>query len=230
VSAAGLVGGARGDAIGEVVLAHNGVLFLDELSEFSPAALQALRQPLEDGRVAIARARHTAVYPAQFILVAASNPCPCGYAGVEGRCTCSDAELRRHGARLSGPLVDRIDMHVELALETAARPEPLTTSSHARVRVREARARQSRRLVGERGTVNAQMGPAALARHVRVDAAAEEVLLFGARAGRLSARGTDRALRVARTIADLEGRERVHAEHVAAAVALRPLHRAAKRC
>jgi magnesium chelatase family protein len=96
--------------------------------------------------------------------------------------------------------------------------------------VREARARQSRRLVGERGTVNAQMGPAALARHVRVDAAAEEVLLFAARAGRLSARGTDRALRVARTIADLEGRERVHAEHVAAAVALRPLHRAAKRC
>ena len=97
------------------MLAHNGVLFLDELSEFSRATLEALRQPLEDGRVAIARARHSAVYPARFMLVAATNPCPCGYAGDGDRCSCSEADLARHRRRLSGPLLDRIDLLVDLA-------------------------------------------------------------------------------------------------------------------
>jgi len=222
VSAAGLVGGARGDSIGEVVLAHNGVLFLDELSEFAPTALQALRQPLEDGRVAIARARHTTVYPSRFILIAASNPCPCGYAGDGDRCTCSEAALRRHRARFSGPLLDRIDLHVALGPERDARPAPLTSSVRAGARVREARARQQRRLVAERVTLNAHMDPAALARHVRLDAAAERLLSAAARRGLLSARGADRALRVARTIADLERREHPQVEDVRAAIALRP--------
>jgi magnesium chelatase family protein len=226
VSAAGLVGGARGDSIGEVVLAHNGVLFLDELSEFSPAALQALRQPLEDGRVAIARARHTSVYPARFMLIAASNPCPCGYAGQRGRCTCSEAALRRHRSRLSGPLVDRIDLHVALRPEPVgdARPAALTTSARARARVRDARERQGRRLVSEHAALNADMDAGALARHVRIDASAERMLAQAARRGLLSARGADRALRVARTIADLERRQQVHADDVAAAIGLRPQH------
>ena len=114
VTAAGLLGGARPGAPGEVVLAHNGVLFLDELSEFSRTVLESLRQPIEDGRVTIARAHHHSVYPARFMLVAATNPCPCGFAGELERCRCSDADLARHRRRLSGPLLDRVDLLVNL--------------------------------------------------------------------------------------------------------------------
>ena len=121
ITAAGLVGGARRGWIGEIVLAHNGVLFLDELSEFSRPVLEALRQPLEDGRVAIARARHAAVYPARFMLLAATNPCPCGYAGDGERCDCSDGEIARHRRRLSGPLLDRIDLLVGMDASSGSR-------------------------------------------------------------------------------------------------------------
>ena len=114
VTAAGMLGGARAGAPGEVVLAHRGVLFLDELSEFPRSVLESLRQPLEDGRVAIARARHSTVYPARFMLVAATNPCPCGFAGEPERCRCSPADLARHRRRLSGPLLDRLDLLVNL--------------------------------------------------------------------------------------------------------------------
>ncbi len=114
ITTAGLVGGARGGWVGEVVLAHNGVLFLDELSEFARPALEALRQPLEDGRVAIVRARHSAVYPSRFMLLAATNPCPCGYAGDGDRCRCSETDMARHRRRLSGPLLDRIDLLTHL--------------------------------------------------------------------------------------------------------------------
>ena len=110
ITTAGMIGGARRGWIGEAVLAHNGVLFLDELSEFARPTLEALRQPLEDGRVAIVRARHSAVYPARFMLIAATNPCPCGYAGEQERCRCSEADLARHRRRLSGPLLDRVDL------------------------------------------------------------------------------------------------------------------------
>ncbi len=120
ITAAGLLGGARRGWVGEVVLAHNGVLFLDELSEFARPTLEALRQPLEDGRVAIVRAQHSAVYPARFMLVAATNPCPCGYAGASERCGCSESDLARHRRRLSGPLLDRIDLLVRL--ESEGRP------------------------------------------------------------------------------------------------------------
>ena len=118
ITTAGLVGGARRAWVGEVVLAHNGVLFLDELSEFARPALEALRQPLEDGRVAIVRARHSAVYPARFALVAATNPCPCGHLGDGDRCQCGEADLARHRRRLSGPLLDRIDLVAHLARPT----------------------------------------------------------------------------------------------------------------
>ncbi|HWJ51149.1 MAG TPA: YifB family Mg chelatase-like AAA ATPase, partial [Solirubrobacteraceae bacterium] len=147
-TAAGLVGGARRGCVGEVVLAHNGVLFLDELSEFSRSALEALRQPLEDGRVAIARASHSAVYPARFMLLAATNPCPCGYAGELERCGCSEAQLARHGRRLSGPLLDRIDLLVNVTRADArdSQASAPVSSAQARERVLAARERQARRL------------------------------------------------------------------------------------
>ncbi len=158
-TAAGLVGGARRGFVGEVVLAHNGVLFLDELSEFSRSALEALRQPLEDGCVAIARANHSAVYPARFMLLAATNPCPCGYASELERCGCSEAQRARHARRLSGPLLDRIDLLVNVT-RAGAHSTPVTTpvsSAQARERVLDACERQAHRLRAHGVSVNAHM-------------------------------------------------------------------------
>ena len=220
---AGLVGGARSGWVGEAVLAHNGVLFLDELSEFARATLDGLRQPLEEGRIAIARARHSAVYPARFMLVAATNPCPCGFAGFAERCNCTEAELARHRRRLSGPLIDRIDLLMPLAgaAQDTAAEAPLTSSSHARERVMLARERQARRLPGG-VLVNAHMDASTLARHVRLDARCDAMLDRARERGLLSTRGRHRVLRVAQTIADLSGRDRVRARDVGAALALRP--------
>jgi magnesium chelatase family protein len=222
-TAAGLVGGASRNSLGEVVLAHRGVLFLDELSEFSRATLEALRQPLEDGRVAIARAGHSAVYPARFMLVAATNPCPCGYAGAGERCVCGEAELARHRRRLSGPLLDRIDvlscLQRDLAHDLSA--APLTSSARARAQVADARARQAARLSAERVSVNAQMDGRMLHRYARLDERGQELLRKAREAGMLSARGETRVLRVARTIADLNASERVRAQDLGAALALR---------
>ena len=224
ITAAGLIGGASRGCVGEVVRAHNGVLFLDELSEFGRTALEALRQPLEEGRVAIARARHAEVYPTRFMLIAATNPCPCGYAGEGDRCRCSDGEVARHRRRLSGPLLDRIDLHVDLHRECAHEPgqRALTSSAQARERVMLARARQSARLCGE-GIVatNAHMDLRMLRAHARLDAKGDQMLARAREGGLLSARGAHRLLRVARTIADLDGSERVRARDVGGALALR---------
>jgi magnesium chelatase family protein len=224
ITAAGLIGGARRGWIGEVVLAHNGVLFLDELSEFTRPALEALRQPLEDGRVAIVRARHSAVYPARFMLVAATNPCPCGYAGDGERCRCSETDLARHRRRLSGPLLDRIDLltHLERDRMHDLITAPLTSSSEARERVTRARERQAARLREDGVTVNAHMDVSMLKRHVRLDSRSEELVQRARESGLLSARGQHRVLRVARTIADLNASERVRARDVGGALALRP--------
>ncbi len=224
VTTAGLVGGAQRGWVGEVVLAHNGVLFLDELSEFARPALEALRQPLEDGRVAIVRAHHAAVYPARFMLVAATNPCPCGYAGDSERCRCSETALERHRRRLSGPLLDRIDLLSQLEHDGAhdLRGEPLTSSERARARVTEARERQAVRMREDGVSVNAHMDVPMLQRHARLDERGERMLRDAARTGLLSARGQHRVLRVARTIADLGGSERVRARDVGSALALRP--------
>jgi magnesium chelatase family protein len=223
ITTAGLVGGAHRDGVGEVSLAHNGVLFLDELSEFSRPALEALRQPLEDGRVSIARARHSAVYPARFLLIAATNPCPCGYAGVGERCRCGEAELARHRRRLSGPLLDRIDLLAYVGADRdAVRAAPvLTTSREARERVREARKRQLRRLREEGLRLNAHMDARALTRHVKLDGDTEQMLQDAARAGLLSTRGAHRVLKVARTLADLDCSARVRLGDLGAALALR---------
>jgi len=207
------------------MLAHHGVLFLDELSEFARPALEALRQPLEDGRVAIVRARHSAVHRTRFMLLAATNPCPCGHAGESDRCACSEADLARHRRKLSGPLLDRIDLLVDLRRESAAvgaRPAPLRSSEQARAMVLEARERQRARLRGAPVTLNAQIDAHTLRAHARLDTRGEAMIRAARERGLLSARGEDRIVRVARTIADLDASARVRARDVGVALALRP--------
>jgi magnesium chelatase family protein len=224
ITTAGLIGGAQRGWVGEVVLAHNGVLFLDELSEFARPTLEALRQPLEDGRIAISRARHSAVYPARFMLVAATNPCPCGYAGDGERCGCSEADMARHRRRLSGPLLDRIDLLVNLQRVPVrdGPPAPLTSSAEARAQVRLARERQAARLEQHGITLNAHMDVRLLQRHARLGDRGCEMLRTARQSGLLTTRGEHRVLRVARTIADLHGSARVRARDLGAALALRP--------
>ena len=196
VTAAGLIGGARQGWVGEVVLAHNGVLFLDELSEFARSALEALRQPLEEGRVAIARAAHSGVYPARFMLIAATNPCACGYAGEGERCRCSDAGLARHRRRLSGPLLDRIDLLVNLYREELGDSRPLTSSQDARELILAARERQAARAItGTTGRLNAHLDAAALARHLKLDENGETLLARARRRAAELARGAACAAR-----------------------------------
>jgi magnesium chelatase family protein len=224
VTTAGLVGGASHTSVGEVVLAHNGVLFLDELSEFSRSALEALRQPLEDGRVAIVRARHAAIYPARFMLLAATNPCPCGYAGTGELCHCGEGELARHRRRLSGPLLDRIDLVARFeqgVAQDADAMASLTSSKRAREQVTAARDRQAKRLLDDAATVNAQMQSRALRKHVKLPPSGVAMLRDACEHALLSARARDRVLRVARTIADLTGHERVDIDDLAEAIALR---------
>jgi magnesium chelatase family protein len=210
--------------VGEVVLAHRGVLFLDELSEFARPTLEALRQPLEDGRVAIVRARHSAVYPARFALIAATNPCPCGYLGEDERCRCTEADLARHRRRLSGPLLDRIDLVARLDRPRGRERggSGATSSAEARERVLGARKRQAARLRGEGVSTNAHMDAPMLRRHVALSEGAERLLREAQERGALSARGIARALRVARTAADLAGSARTREQDISLALSLRP--------
>jgi magnesium chelatase family protein len=220
ISASGLVGGGATPVPGEVSLAHHGVLFLDELSEFNRAALEALRQPLEDGRVAIVRAQRTAIYPTRFMLVAATNPCPCGFAGTR-RCRCTDGDHAKHRRRLSGPLLDRIDLVLNVHPPTADEltgETGTTRSADVRDRVVEARERQAHRLGG--GS-NAAMTVAHLRRHATPDLAGERLLRRAYETGHVSARGHHRILRVARTIADLAGRDQMTAADVSLALGFR---------
>ena len=227
ISAAGLVGGGGVPRPGEVSLAHQGVLFLDELLEFPRGALEALRQPLEDGRVVIARAAVSVAFPARFSLIAAMNPCPCGNAGEPTRvCVCAESEIVRYRARLSGPLADRIDMHVTLSavpvqsIQRASDGEP---SSTIRSRVERSREVQRRRFARSRGvTCNADAPGRWLLLHGGLDAPARELLASAMDTLKLSARGYHRVLRVARTIADLEQSDGIAAAHVAEALRYRP--------
>jgi magnesium chelatase family protein len=223
ISAAGLVGGGAPPRPGEATLAHRGVLFLDELSEFQRSSLEALRQPLEDGRVTIVRGQRALVFPTRFMLVAATNPCPCGFAGVGDRCQCGEAELRRHRRRLSGPLLDRMDLLVNVGRpsERELASPPVTSSGKVRERVSEARERQRARLAGAAARCNGELDSRSVRRCVQLDPAAERVIGRAYAAGSLSARGRDRVLRVARTIADLEGRGHVASDDVLTALSLR---------
>jgi magnesium chelatase family protein len=230
---AGLVGGAHPGSLGEVVLAHHGVLFLDELSEFSRHTVEALRQPLEEGRVAIVRAKHAAVYPCRFMLVAATNPCPCGQAGAVERCRCSEADLARYRRKLSGPLLDRIDLLVHVEPERGpsdwvpgpralASPSAVTTSARALQSVLGARERQLARHGDDGAAANALMDARELGRHAHLDPQGEEMLHGAQQRGLLSSRGVRRTLRVARTVADLAGSDRIRPEHMASALTFRP--------
>ncbi len=223
ITTAGLVGGASRSWVGEVVLAHNGVLFLDELSEFSRATLESLRQPLEDGRVAIVRARHSAVYPARVMLVAATNPCPCGYLGEAERCRCSEADMARHRRKLSGPLLDRIDLVAALERPSSAemRGQRARSSKEIRELVLAARERQEARLSEEGVSTNAQMDARMLRAHIALDEGGEAMVHAVQDRGVLSARGQHRLLRVARTLADLEGARRTGKRHLAEALGWR---------
>ncbi|MBV8988390.1 MAG: ATP-binding protein, partial [Solirubrobacterales bacterium] len=223
ISAAGLVGGGSPPRPGEVTLAHRGVLFLDELSEFQRPSLEALRQPLEDGCVTIVRAQRGLMFPTRFMLIAATNPCPCGFAGVGDRCRCGESELRRHQRRLSGPLLDRMDLlvNVERPTEPELRAPGNTDSASARARVVRARERQLERLGGSSARCNGEMDVRLTRRHVTLDREAERALAHAYALGALSARGRHRVLRVARTIADLDQREQVVCADVLTALALR---------
>lgn len=222
ISSSGLVGGGPSPLPGEATLAHHGVLFLDELAEFARSALEALRQPLEDGRVTIVRGQQAAVFPTQFMLVASTNPCPCGHLG-SARCRCGPADVARYRRRLSGPLLDRMDLCLEVARPSPrdlADP-PLTSSAAERERVLDARARQRERSARTGVAYNARLDAATLRREIALEAPGEAVLRRAYGRGTLSPRGHDRVLRVARTIADLAGAERVGSVHLLEALALR---------
>ena len=228
ISDAGLIGGGAYPRPGEVSLAHHGVLFLDELPEFRRNVVEALRQPLEDHAVTITRAQIALAYPADFTLVAAMNPCPCGYlADARHTCTCSPAAIRRYRARVSGPLLDRIDIHIEvptLAYDDLASKKDGENSAHIRQRVNGARQRQLDRFAGEL-FCNAQMGARHTRRHCSLDDAGQSLLEKAmARLG-LSARAYDRILKVARTIADLADDSTIQPQHLAEAIQYRALDR-----
>lgn len=225
VSAAGLVGGGSVPRPGEASLAHRGVLFLDELPEFGRSSLEALRQPMEEGSVRIVRARASLTFPASFQLVAAMNPCPCGFhTAGEHRCTCDPPAIRRYTGRVSGPLLDRVDLQIDVRavpwreIRAGPRGEP---SARVRDRVREARARAAARTDGR--TPPGPRGVRGIGEQGPVDLAAEGLLERAVDGGRLSVRGCHRVLRVARTVADLAGSDRIGADHVAEAIGYRVL-------
>ena len=224
-SAAALAGGGPLLRPGEISLAHNGVLFLDELPEFHRDVLEALRQPLEEGEVTVARSGGTLHLPARFQLVCAMNPCRCGWRGhPSGRCTCSDREVEKYVEKISGPLLDRIDLHVSVPsvdYESMRRKETPESSADVKRRVDAARAIQTERFAGTGVTCNAHMAPAMIGRFCRLDGAGEALMRSAFERMGLTARSHDRILRVARTIADLDGAEAIGPEHLAEAIQFR---------
>jgi magnesium chelatase family protein len=233
ISPAGLIGGGGNPKPGEVSMAHLGVLFLDELPEFGRTVLEVLRQPLEDGQVSISRAAGTLTYPARCVLAAAMNPCPCGHLGdTRKACVCNEMQIAHYMARLSGPLLDRIDLHIEVPalpydeLSGSAKAE---TSESIRTRVNQARDRQLKRLkaFGSPAYCNAQMGPREMRAHCALDEAGHATLRLAVERLGLSARAHDRILKVARTVADLEGAESITITHLSEAIQYRGLDRRA---
>lgn len=225
VSTVGLAGGGRMPKPGELSLAHNGVLFLDELPEFRSDALEVLRQPLEDGAITVSRVSGTCVYPSRFMLVCAMNPCKCGYYGhPSGRCTCTDQSVRSYRKRISGPLLDRIDLHISVMpvdLPSLQARRPAEQSCAVKARVDAARAIQNERYRGQDYHCNAYLTPSALRRYCMPDAEGRALLAAAFERLGLTARAYDRVLKVARTIADLDGSDAIGAMHIAEAIQFR---------
>ena len=229
ISDVGLIGGGSSPRPGEVSLANHGLLFLDELPEFKKNALEVLRQPLEDGKVTISRSLHSLTYPSRFMLVAAMNPCPCGYLGDPTHvCSCTPIAIKRYRSRISGPLLDRIDLHVEVpavAYRDLSDSRESESSVVIAARVLQARHLQQERFKGSKVHCNAQMNARLIKKHCELDAAGHRMLeLAGEKLG-FSARSYSRILKVARTIADLAGSERICDQHLAEAIQYRSLDR-----
>jgi len=230
ISDAGLIGGGAIPRPGEVSLGHNGVLFLDELPEFERNVLEVMRQPLEDGHVTISRAAQSVSFPSRFMLAAAMNPCPCGFFGDPTRqCHCSPAQIQRYVSKISGPLLDRIDIHIEVPAvkyKELRGTSEVECSCAVRERVIRARDVQMKRYAGEKMIyANAQMPPKMLRKYCEISAESEKQLESAIQRLGLSARAHDRILKVARTIADLEGVENIATKHVGEAIQYRTLDR-----
>ena len=229
ISMAGLTGGGSTPRPGEISLAHNGVLFMDELPQFTRPAMESLRQPLEDGVITISRAGGRATYPSSFMLVGAMNPCPCGYFGHPTRaCTCSQTKVSLYLNKISGPLLDRMDLQVEVPpveYDRMADARPAESSAEVRKRVEAARQLQRRRYAGTGVTCNARLTPALLKKYCVLTPEADRLLAAAYERMGLSGRSYDRLLRVARTIADLAGSEQIGPDHVAEAIQFRNLDR-----
>jgi magnesium chelatase family protein len=230
ISDVGLLGGSAIPTPGEVSLAHHGVLFLDELPEFKRSTLEVMRQPLEDGKVTISRAAGSITFPSEFMLVAAMNPCPCGYFGdLKRECRCGPLQVQRYRQRISGPLLDRIDLHIEVpAVEyrdiSSTRAEE--NSAAIRARVQEARERQQKRFSADKKTnCNARMGPRQIKQHCKLGDESQELIRVAMTELNLSARAYDRILKVSRTIADLQAVDEITPEHVSEAIQYRTFDR-----
>lgn len=218
-------GGNRTIKPGEISLAHNGVLFLDEMPEYNRSTLESLRQPLEDGVITVARAATSVVYPANFMLCASMNPCPCGnYGSADKVCTCTPAMIHKYHAKLSGPLLDRIDIQVEVdsvKYEDLAGDSPEESSAEVKKRVEAARGVQRERFADNEFFVNANMGEREMKRFCKLDSACEDILRMTFVSLKLSARARNRIIKVSRTIADLAGSEQIQPEHILEAVSYR---------
>ncbi len=228
ISNMGLTGGGTNPKPGEISMSHKGVLFLDELPEFKKETLDMMRQPLEDGCVSISRVSGTVTYPAEFMLVCAMNPCKCGwYADPSGRCTCSQYSVDQYRSRISGPLLDRIDIIIEVPavkFDDLRRRSPAESSQQIKERVNAARAIQNRRFGESSGICNARMGPEDLRTYCRLDDEAAELMRHAFQVFGLTARSYDRILKVARTIADLAGSDRILTDHIAEAIQYRTVN------
>lgn len=229
ISDAGLIGGGAIPRPGEVSLAHNGVLFLDELPEFERNVLEVLRQPLEDGRVTISRAAMSVTFPSMFMLATAMNPCPCGFFNDPTReCKCNSIQIQRYISKISGPLLDRIDIHIDVPavkFKELASDIPSESSAEIRTRVVRARRVQLERFSDEKMFCNAQMSPRLIRKYCVVDSASKALLENAITRLGLSARAYDRILKVSRTLADMEGKETIEPNHVSEAIQYRTLDR-----